>query len=200
MHTYKKFTALFTAVAMSLATFTSALFAETTFQQTKAPVVAVVDFKTCVEKSKMGLQEQASFDALKKQMEKILADKEKALTDLAKKSEDQDYVDSLSPDALKKFKEEGEAQFREFSQIQQQFYQTLSQTNLAVIQKLNDAVTKAAEQVAKNMNIDLVLNKEGCFYCSSALDISTPVVAALDEAFAKEGGADKAKAPAGLVQ
>ena len=101
MHKYTKFALhIMAAVAMSLSTLSSALFADvTSFTQTKAPVIAVVDFKACVEKSKLGLQEQASLESMKKQMETILQEKEKKLTELSAKFNDLDYLDSLSPDA-----------------------------------------------------------------------------------------------------
>ena len=41
--------------------------------------IAVVNFKKCVEQSKQGKQEQSSFEAMKKQMESVLAEKEKSL-------------------------------------------------------------------------------------------------------------------------
>ena len=47
--------------------------------------VALVNFKTCVEKSKLGKEEQANFDRMKKQMEDVLTEKEKFLKEIAKK-------------------------------------------------------------------------------------------------------------------
>lgn len=39
--------------------------------------IGVVNFKRCVETSKLGKLEQANFEALKKQMESVLGEKEK---------------------------------------------------------------------------------------------------------------------------
>jgi outer membrane protein len=157
------------------------------FNQSAPLRIALVNFKTVVEKSKLGQKEQAAFDAMKKQMETILEQKEKSLTDVASKFNDIDYLDSLSPDAEAELKRQFRTLNQEFTQQQNQFYQQLSQTNILVVQKLTDAVTKAAEEVAKVSKIDLVLNEESIFFAIPAIDISPLVVRLLDENFEKEG-------------
>lgn len=184
------------AVAFTLIC-SSALQADAlTFQQNKPLRIALVNFKTCVEKSKIGQKEQANFDALKKQMETVLAEKEKNLTDVSTKFNDIDYLDSLSPDAEAELKRQFRTLNQEYTQQQNQFYQALSQTNLQVIQKLNEAVTKAAQEIAKKNQIDIILNEESCFYAVPEIDISSMVVRALDEAFEKDSKETK---PAGLL-
>lgn len=165
------------------------------FEQMKPLRIALVNFKTCVEKSKLGQKEQAKFEAMKKQMETILMEKEKALTEVATKFNDIDYLDSLSPEAEAELKKQYRTLNQEFNQQQNQFYQSLSQTNVAVIQKLTEAVTKASEEVAKKNQIDLVLNEDSCFYNAPALDISALVVAVLDESFEKDNKDAKPGAP-----
>lgn len=156
------------------------------FEQTKPLRIAQVNFKTVVEKSKLGQREQSAFDAMKKQMETILEEKEKSLTDVASRFNDIDYLDSLSPDAEAELKRQFRTLNQEFTQQQNQFYQTLSQTNMLVIQKLTEAVTKASEEVAKANKIDIVLNDESAFYIVPAIDISQLVIVSLDKAFEKE--------------
>ena len=164
------------------------------FDQTKPLRIALVNFKTCVEKSKIGQKEQAAFDGMKKQMESILIEKEKALTDVASKFNDIDYLDSLSPDAEAELKRQYRTLNQEFSQQQNQFYQTLSQTNVLVIQKLTEAVVKASEDVAKANKIDVILNEESVFFAVSSIDISSLVIKTLDEAFEKENKESKSGA------
>lgn len=184
MKTLHRFILSLSAYALMTTVLCSA--APNTFEQNKLPRIALVNFKTCVEKSKMGQKEQAGFDAMKKQMETILEEKEKALNDVASKFNDIDYLDSLSADAEAELKRQFRTINQEFNQQQNQFYQQLSQTNMLVIQKLNDAVTKAAEEVAKKQQIDIVLNQDGCFYCAGSLDISDLVVRTMDDHFEKE--------------
>lgn len=196
-----RLTAMTLAAALACLSGTSAFAvdapaaaATTAFDQSKPLRIALVNFKTCVEKSKMGLKEQASFDAMKKQMEAILEEKEKALTEVATKFNDIDYLDSLSPDAEAELKRQFRTLNQEFSTQQGQFYQTLSQTNMLVVQKLTEAVTKACEEVAKNLKLDVILNEESCFFADGKIDISLKVVEVLDRMFEKESQVAKTEA------
>ena len=182
--------------AIALCLSSSVAISAETFEQTKPLRIAITSFKTCVEKSKLGVKEQAGFDAMKKQMETILHEKEKALNDVATKFNDIDYLDSLSPEAEADLKRQYRSLNQEFNQQQQQFYQALSQTNVAIIQRLTDAVTKASEEVAKKNNIDLVLTDESYFYSVVSIDISNMVIEVLDQTFEKESKEGKHATPA----
>lgn len=170
--------AITTILAGTLFSFTTA--------SADAPNIRIVNFKSCVEQSKLGKQEQSSFEALKKQMEKVLEEKEKVLTDLGTKANDADYLDSISPDAETELKRKFRTLSQEIAQLQNQYYQALSQTNVKVLQKLNDVVVTAANKIAQQENIDLVLNEESAFFYSPKLDISSKVVKLMDEMFEKE--------------
>lgn len=148
--------------------------------------IRTVNFKKCVEGSKFGKQEQASFEALKKQMESVLAEKEKTLNDLANKLEDADYLDSLSPEAETEMKRKFRGLSQEYSQLQSQYLQTLQQTNFKVVQKINEKVAEASSTVGKQNNIDLIINDETVFFTSPNLDLSQEVIAVLDQMYEKE--------------
>lgn len=147
----------------------------------KGMKVGVINFKECVERSKLGQQEQASFEALKKQAEQVLQEKEKEMGNIAAKLEDADYLDSLTPEAEAELKHKFRMLNQELSQQQQQLYQTLSQANYKVVQKLTDIVNNAAEEVAKNMKLDLVLNEDACFYFNESLNITSDTVKVMDD-------------------
>jgi outer membrane protein len=160
--------------------------------------IRVVNFKNCVEQSKIGKEEQASFEALKKQMETVLEEKEVALTEIETKLSDPDYLDSLSPEAETDLKRKYRALNQEINQKQSQYYQSLQQTNAKVVQKLNDVVMKLANEYAKKNKIDLVLSEEN-FYYDPSLDISPQVIALMDETYEKESkdqGPVETKGPA----
>lgn len=159
-----------------------------------APKVRVVHFKTCVEQSKLGKQEQSSFDALKKQMESVLAEKEKPLNEMAVKFEDPDYLDSLTAEAETEMKRKFRVLNQEYNSLQQQYLQALQQANLKIVQRLNDVVTKASEKVAKDSNIDLILSDESAFFASPSLDISPQVVTTMDQIFDQEAKDSKSGA------
>lgn len=148
---------------------------------TTPPKVAIVNFKQVVEESKLGKQEQASFENLKKQMEAVIGEKEKSLNEVASKLNDADYLDSLTPEAETELKRKFRAMNQELSQQQAQYYQALQQSNMKIVQKLQEAITKACEQVAKDDKVDLILNDEACFFTHPDLNVSSKVVKILDQ-------------------
>ena len=155
--------------------------------------IRVVNFKTCVEKSKLGQEEQSSFEALKKQMETMLGEKEKVLGDMADKLNDPDYLDSLSPEAETELKRKFRALSQEASNQQAQCYQTLQQANLKVLDKLADVIEEASATVAKKNGINMIVNEESAYYFDKNLDVSDQVVALMDEIYAKETSKSDAK-------
>lgn len=148
--------------------------------------IGLVNFKKCVEQSKLGKQEQANFENLKKQMEGVLEEKEKAITELSKKFNDPDYLDSLSPEAEAELKHKFRTLNQELSQHQQQFYQVLNQANYKIIQNISESIGEASKQVAKSKQLDLVINEEGTFFAQPTLDVSNDIVKVLDEMYQKE--------------
>jgi len=151
-----------------------------------APKVGVVNFKSIVESSQIGKQEQANFEALKKQAEQTMQQKEKDLQELATKLQDADYVESLSKEAEADLKHKYRTMSQEILQQQQQLYQTLSQANFKIIQKLQDDVNKAAKTVAEKNNLDMIMNDEAYFYFNKKFDVSAQVVQELDAQFAEK--------------
>jgi len=143
--------------------------------------IAFVNFKTCVENSKTGKQEQANFEKMKKQMEEVLAEKEKSLKEISAKMNDEDYLDSLSSDAEADLKHKFRTLNQEFAQHQQQFLQILQQQNFKIIQKINQEINEASKVVAKNQNLDIIFNEESTFYFNPDLDISEDIVSVMDE-------------------
>lgn len=159
------------------------------------PKVGVVDFKSCVEKSKLGKKEQANFDNLKKQMEGVLEEKEKTLTEVSNKMNDPDYLDSLSQGAEAELKHKYRTMTQELAQHQQQFYQMLNQANFKIIQKITESIAKAAKTVAANKGLDIVIHDESTFYFAPTLDISNDVIKVLDEQIAKEANDENKLSP-----
>lgn len=148
--------------------------------------VALVNFKDIVEKSKLGKQEQTLFEAMRKQMENILAEKEKGLKEIADKLDDENFLDSLKPEAEEEFKNKARLLSQEYAQAQNQYLQALQQANLKILQKLADTVARASETIAKEKGFDLVLNNDGAFYQNPNLDISSLIVEEMDKIYDQE--------------
>lgn len=187
MKTFKKYLLQATAcTAIAAATLPNLLAADTTTAATtkNAPLnIGVVNFKYVVEKSKMGQQEQASFESLKKQIESVLQEKEKQLNELAEKLNDPNYLDSISPEAETEMKRKFRTQNQELAQQQNQFFQTLQQANFKILQKISEQVSKASEAVATQKKLDLIVNEEGTFYYGPKYDVSDDIVKQLDKMF-----------------
>lgn len=164
-----------------------------------APSIGVVNFSSCVTDSKLGKQEQSSFEALKKQMSTLLEDTEKQLNDIAAKMNDPEYLDGLSPEAEDEMKNKFRFLSEEMNRYQNQYYQILNQANMKIIQTISNGINSASENVAKKNKLTVVVNKDACFYYSPALDVTTQVVSEMDKTFeldAKKQASAPAAAPA----
>jgi outer membrane protein len=148
------------------------------------PKVGTVSFKTCLERSKIGKSEQVKFETMRKQLEQTIETKEKELNELSPKFSDE-YLDSLTPEAETELKEKFKNLSQELTQLQNQFYQTMNQANMQVVQKLFEMISEASKVVSKDKGLDLIMNDEVCFFKSEDLDVSDAIIAQLDEAFAK---------------
>ncbi len=147
--------------------------------------IRFIDFKVCVEKSKLGKHEQAGFEALKKQMETMLGEKEKTLNEMEDKLNDPDYLDSLSPEAETELKRKYRALAQEISQQQNQYLQTLQQANFKILEKLDELIGKASEVVARKNGYHVIYNDDNTFYYDKDLDVSNDIIAMMDELYAK---------------
>lgn len=145
--------------------------------------VRVVNFKSCIELSKLGKQEQANFEGLKKQLEGLLEQKEVELQEISAKFNDPDYLDSLSAEAENELKHKYRTLSQDVSQHQNFYMQTLSQTNQKIMQKLADAIQVASEKIAKAKGYDFILNEEMSFFHGAKYDVSKEVIALMDEVF-----------------
>lgn len=174
-------------LSLKLAAIATALFlSSTALAADFQPKIGLINFKKCVEQSKIGKREEASFEAMKKQMESVVEEKEKTLSELATKLNDPDQLDLMSPEAETDLKRKFRTLSQELNQIQAQYYQTLNQTNFKIVQSISEIVAQAAKKIAEEMKLDLVMNDETCFYTNPAFDISDRIVKRLDEIFEQE--------------
>lgn len=179
---------LFTCLAL-IGLCTSAFAA----QEPKSSV-GIVNFTNCITDSKLGKQEQASFDSLKNQMTSLMQDTEAKLGDLANKFQDNDYMDGLSPEAEEEMKNQYAQLSEEIGRYQNQYYQVMNQAQMKMVQTMGASVQKASEAVAKAKKLNMVMNKEACFFTNAALDVTASVIAEMDKQFETDAKiADNAK-------
>lgn len=171
---------MFTALVASVICLSTPTIVNAEVTHPKNMKIGVINFKQCVERSKIGKQEQTSFEALKKQAEQILQAKEKEMGEIGRKLEDSEYLDGLSPDAERELKHKFRSLNQELAQQQQQLYQTLSQANFKIVQKLTEDVNEAASTVGEKLSLDLVINDDTLFYSKETLDITDDIIKQMD--------------------
>jgi len=161
-------------VCLTLGTLTAATAAESNLR------IGLVNFKEVIETSKIGKQEQAMNENMKKQIESILTEKQDEFTKIAKKLEDEDFRDSQKPEAIKKLEDQYRQLGQELAQGQNQYYQALQQANFKILQRIAEVVAKASEEVASSKELDLILNDDNAFFNSKNLDVTKDVIAQMD--------------------
>lgn len=169
----------FSLIAATLALSSSAMAADT-------PSIGVVNFASCITDSKLGKQEQASFESIKNQMTAMIENTEKELNELAAKFNDPEYLDGLSPEAEEEMKARFRSLSEEMNRYQNQYYQVLNQANMRVMQTINTSINTAAEKVAKDQKLSAVLNKDACFYFAPKFEVTKSVIAEMDKNFDAE--------------
>ncbi|MCX6987534.1 MAG: OmpH family outer membrane protein [Chlamydiae bacterium] len=146
----------------------------------------IVNFAHCISDSKIGKEEQASFENMKGQMAAHLEGTEKQINELAAKFNDADYMDGLSPEAEEELKNKIRSLSDELGRYQNQYYQVLNQANMKIVQTVSATIQSAAEKVAKDKKLNMVVNKEACFFYNPATDITNLVIAEMDKNFELE--------------
>lgn len=149
----------------------------------EASVLGVVNFTTCITDSKYGKNEQNQLENIKNQWSSLIEQTEKDLKDVMAKFDDQEYLDGLSPEAEQDLKLKYKSLNEDMAKYQNQLYQVLNQAQYLFIQKMQGYISKASEQVAQKKNLNIVLNKEACFYNQSDLDITKLVITEMDKNF-----------------
>ena len=93
-------------------------------------LVGVVNFMTCITDSKYGKSEQEQLENIKKQWSSIIDETEKEMKDLNSKFNDQEYMDSLSPEAEEEMKMKQKTLSEDMMKYQNQLYQILNQAEI----------------------------------------------------------------------
>ncbi len=159
----------------------------------ETPIIGVANFAACITESKAGKKEQENMESMRKQMSTLIEDTEKELKEISVKFEDTEYLDSLSPKAEEELKTKFQTLQEDLGRYQNQFYQVLNHANYQMLQKMSNAISKAAEKVASQKNLDYVMNKEACFYIRPDFDVTSLVIAEMDKTFELDTKAQKAE-------
>ncbi len=158
--------------------------------------VGIVNMENVFMETKLGKQEQASFETMRKQFATLLEDTEKQLRDLHEKLSDKDTLDGLSPEAEAEMKNKFAQLSEEMNRYQQQYSQFLQQGQQRLVQSIFGGITQASEKLAAAKGYTMILNKQACFYSAPTLDVTTDMIKEMDKNFEEEAKKQAAAAPA----
>jgi len=161
--------------------------------------VGIVNFENVFTETKLGKQEQASFETMRKQFTTLLEDTEKQLREINDKLQDKDYLDGLSPEAEQEMKTQFAQRSEEMNRYNQQYYQFLQQGQHRMAQTVFGGLSQAAEKIAASKGYTMILNKQACFYSAPTLDVTNDMIKEMDKSFeddAKKQAAAPAATPA----
>jgi outer membrane protein len=145
--------------------------------------VGVVNFGTCIEKSYLGKEEKEKLDSLRNEMIAVLEQKQKDFQEVAEKLNNPDYMDTISQDAEAKLQEKAQQLSQELQMISQQTQQALQQAEMKMYQTIRTQINKASEYIAREKNLDFILDEMGTFYCKRPADITQLVISELNRHF-----------------
>lgn len=159
--------------------------------------VGVVNFENVFMETKLGKQEQASFETMRKQFASLLEDTDKQLRELNEKLSDKDTLDGLSPEAEAEMKNKFAQLNEEMNRYNQQYYQFMQQGQHKILQTVFGGISQASEKLAAAKGYSMILNKQSCFYNAPSLDITAEMVKEMDKNFDEEAkkSADAASVP-----
>jgi outer membrane protein len=148
--------------------------------------VGIVNMENIFMETKLGKQEQASFETMDKQFVTLLEDIEKQLSDINDKLSDKDTLDGLSPEAEAEMKAKYAQLSEERNRYHQQYYQFMQQGQHKIRQAIFSGITQASEKLAAAKGYTLIMNKQACFYNVPSLDVTADMVKEMDKNFEDE--------------
>jgi outer membrane protein len=153
--------------------------------------IGIVSYGKCIEESKIGKNEQETFETIKRQMTEVLEAKDQELSELSQKFSDADYLDSLTPEAEEGLREEFKNKNQELAQYQNQYYQVLNNANNQMINTISEMINEASKELAKEKNLEVILNEYAASYFDEKLDVTEEVIAQMDKTYEDKSTEDK---------
>lgn len=173
----------------------SMLILHSPFSYAAESLLGVVNFSRVISESKYGKQEQEGLEQMRSQMNTLMSDISKQLTEIDGKLTNPEVVDSLSPAAEEELKGKRQSLMDEVYRYEQQFSHLLNQAQMRLLQSMSNYTTDASASVAKKKNLSYIINKEACFYYKTELDITDQVIAEMNSDFDKNNQSKEAPMP-----
>lgn len=158
-----------------LAVALGSLFASATFASTS---VALVDLTQTFQQVPQG---SAAFTALKQQLAPQIAQLQASQQSLQSQEDSLNANKKLSPSALATQKAQLAAQSQGLQKNIQAFQQSASQKEQALLTAFGNDVKAIVTQIAQKKGYDVVLSNQTTLYSVNGVDITSQVIAALEQ-------------------
>lgn len=184
---------------VSAALALSMLYLPVAAAETAKPTVAtstkvgVVMIRACFEQSKQGHKARDTLENMNKQLTTALEEIDRQIEEISAQLDDEASKDALTPEAEKQLQDKFESLSQEREMKRMQFGQQMNQSQMMIMQKIYDHVSRASEKVAKEMGLELVVQEDSALYFAPALDITQTVLQTMDKMFDEEAAADATK-------
>ena len=142
--------------------------------------IGIIDFQKILKTSIAGKAAQAEINGEGKKMEADLKQKGEEIQNLEKTLERERMV--LSKEAMEERQREGRIKVNDFKSLQAKYRSDLKKLESRVIKGIEDKVFGVVEQIAKDNDYLLVLEKRagGVIYFKEAMDITDSVIEKYD--------------------
>jgi Skp family chaperone for outer membrane proteins len=149
--------------------------------------------RACFDQSKAGHSARDTLENMNKQMTAALEEVDRQIEEISAQLDDENNRDSMTPEAEKQLQDKFESLSQERELRRMQFSQQMNQSQMMIMQKIYDHVSRASEKVAKEMNLDLIVQEDSTLYFAAALDITQPVLQTMDKMSEEEAASEASK-------
>ena len=143
--------------------------------------IGLIDFKKILETSGAGKAAQAEISVEGKKMEAVLKQKGEEIQNLEKTLEREQMV--LSKEAREERQRDVRIKINDFKNLQAKYRVDFKKLESRIIKQIEDEVFDLVEQIAKDKDYFLVLEKRagGVIYFKEAMDITASVIEKYDK-------------------
>ncbi|SCA58447.1 hypothetical protein AB751O23_AC_00050 [Chlamydiales bacterium SCGC AB-751-O23] len=150
--------------------------------------VGVIDLQACHEESALAKAEGKKLEDLKGKLKGGLEGKEKSFKEMKEKYDDQTFRDGLSDTARQEYEQTMNSTLKELEEYHNQLIRMLNQSGYEVAMNVLGSVEGAADKIAKEKQLDMVIRKELCLYYTPELDITKEIISEMDKSYGGELG------------
>ncbi len=159
-------------VLMTLFLFTGGAWAQQNIK------IGIIDFQRVLRESKGGKAAKEEIETKGRSMEQNLKSEGEELEQLKKKLDAERLV--ISRDKMEDKEREFRIRINDFKERQEKYAKEFKQYELGIIKRIQKEVFDLVENIGKQGNFDLILEKGGVLYHTDTIDITGRLIKAYD--------------------